>query len=136
MRVWHSGKTAAQKTSDLLCKAFLENDLCVMVELKKLLGPDDPPAEFFNQHLAAPVAARDGTIIIVGHLPHLQVLASMLLTKTEGAPDADIEHDLQVRVLKGLDFTNSGVMRFDIDEDGDWHLNCSMPVRVGRVARV
>ena len=101
-RVLHSGKLRAAETAQLI-GAKLDVD----VEESDGLSPTDDPAI-----LADRLAADTEDIMIVGHLPHLPRLASLLLS---GDPDAGI-----------VEFSNGGIVCLNND-DGNWVLRWSVP---------
>ena len=69
-RVIHSGKTRARQTAGLWGRL-------VDVDTKEGdgLAPNDDPTTWARR-----IAADDGDLMLVGHLPHLARLASLLLT--------------------------------------------------------
>lgn len=68
-RVIHSGKRRAEETARLIA-AKLEAD----VEAAEGLAPDDDPAIW-----AGRLREADRDLVLVGHLPHLERLTSLLL---------------------------------------------------------
>lgn len=94
-RVVHSGKRRAEETAGLIATK-LEAD----VEPADGLGPDDEPADWAER-----LRAAKQDLVLVGHLPHLERLASLLLC---GDPDA--------RVVR---FTNGGIVCLN-GQDGRW----------------
>lgn len=96
-RVVHSGKRRAEETAELIATK-LESDLVA----EDGLAPDDDPADW-----AARLRAADRDLVLVGHLPHLERLTSMLLC---GDPDAGV-----------VRFTNGGVVCLS-GEGGRWSL--------------
>jgi phosphohistidine phosphatase len=94
-RVVHSGKRRAEETAELIASK-LEAD----VEAGEGLGADDEPHAWAER-------LRSGTqdLVLVGHLPHLERLASLLLC---GDPDA--------RVVR---FANGGMVCLN-GQDGRW----------------
>jgi phosphohistidine phosphatase len=99
--VLHSGKTRAQETSEIMA-AYLCPAKGVSEE--KNLSPNDDPHEW-----AARLEERLEDIMLVGHLPHLSRLASILLTGNDGK---DV-----------IDFQNSGIVSLKRGESGLWRLN-------------
>ena len=73
--IWHSGKTRAQQTAELLADAVPARDRVVQHEG---LGPKDHVAPTKQ---ALEKAGRD--LVIVGHLPSLSKLAALLVTGNE-----------------------------------------------------
>lgn len=77
--VLHSGKRRAAETA-----AILASHLAAGIEPEKIPGlapKDDPRAA------AEAVASREGPIALVGHMPHMSRLASLLVV---GEPDREI----------------------------------------------
>jgi phosphohistidine phosphatase len=69
----HSGKARARQTAEILAAALTPPG--GLVEQKDALAPKADP------QLAADLAgAAEGTLLLVGHLPHLARLVSLLLT--------------------------------------------------------
>ena len=75
-RVWHSGKRRAEQTAGILAKKVLSgrNTECI-----KGLGPNDPVAEF-----ATDADVWDEDTLVVGHLPFMSRLLSLLLVNDAG----------------------------------------------------
>ena len=78
-RVWHSGKQRAAQTADMLAKKVLCGR---KTERLKGLGPNDPVTEF-----ATDADVWDEDTLVVGHLPFLSRLLSLLLVD-------DVQHEL------------------------------------------
>jgi len=96
--VLHSGKTRAEQTADILVHHL--NSIC---SAAPDLSPNDDPG-LWSAHLAA----REKDVMLVGHLPHVQRLAGLLLC-------GDVS-SLPVR------FTNAGVVCLERDEMREWHI--------------
>jgi phosphohistidine phosphatase len=75
-RVWHSGKQRALQTADILAKRVLSGR---KTERIKGLGPNDPVAEF-----ATDADVWDEDTLVVGHLPFMSRLLSLLLVDDAG----------------------------------------------------
>ena len=92
--VLHSGKTRARDTAEIMA-AYLcpENG---MIEEKDLLPNDDP------QEWASRLSEGKKDLMLVGHLPHLSKLASLLLTKSDEKVS--------------IDFKNSGIVCLQRDD--------------------
>jgi len=75
-RVWHSGKGRSEQTAWILAKKVLSgrNAECI-----KGLGPNDPVAEF-----ATDADVWDEDTLVVGHLPFMSRLLSLLLVNDAG----------------------------------------------------
>ena len=76
-QVWHSGKLRARQTAELFWRAC--NPLAPFSAARGL-QPDDPPAWLRDE-----LAGESRSILIVGHMPHLDRLLRLLL---EGDPQA------------------------------------------------
>ena len=95
----HSGKTRARQTAESLAASFED----ATVEAADGLAPMDDPAIWAERADAAEEA-----LVLVGHLPHLEQLASFLLT---GGHDAE-----------PVAFSNGGMVCLARREDGRWTL--------------
>jgi len=93
--VWHSGKTRARQTAEILAPAVGARGA---VEERGALGPKDDV-----EPVAADLNARDADVMIVGHLPFMARLAGLLLT---GDPARQV-----------VAFRNAGVVC--LERDGD-----------------
>lgn len=69
-RIYHSGKLRAKQTAEVLAEVLKISNLAEM----KGLNPLDEP-----EIVADEIAKEQSSIVIVGHLPHLGKLASLLL---------------------------------------------------------
>jgi phosphohistidine phosphatase len=72
--LWHSGKKRAAQTAEILAE---------VIRIKKIiihdgLGPNDDVKAFKDE-----VVSADSDIMVVGHLPFLSKLTSLLLTGSE-----------------------------------------------------
>lgn len=72
-RVWHSGKTRAKQTAEILAHAVSE---CGAIETMSGLAPNDPV-----EPLALQIEELFTPIMIVGHLPFMARLVGLLLVK-------------------------------------------------------
>ena len=70
VKILHSGKLRAEQTADMFAEAWG----CIPVECSLDLTPNDDPS-IWSAHLAS----RDKDMMLVGHLPHLQRLAGLLI---------------------------------------------------------
>ena len=78
-RIWHSGKARSAQTAELLAAAvFPRGEVEVITGIK----PNDPVAEF-----ATDADVWDEDTLVVGHLPFMSRLVSLLTLK-------DAEHEL------------------------------------------
>ena len=102
-RVLHSGKLRAEQTAAM----FAEGWGNLAVESAPDLDPNADPS-VWSAHLAS----MNSDMMLVGHLPHLQRLAAMLLT-------GDVER-------KPVHFRNGGVVCLERDKNVwsvCWHIN-------------
>jgi phosphohistidine phosphatase len=76
--IWHSPLARARETAELLAKGL---KLSVPVILRPGLEPDDDPSK-----IAAVLEKESGDIAVVGHEPHLGVLACHLVHGPSRAP--------------------------------------------------
>jgi len=97
--ILHSGKLRTAETAELLARC-----LNAAYDAGPDLQPNDDPG-LWSAHLAA----RNRDVMLVGHLPHLEHLASLLLCG-----------DANRRVVT---FRNAGVVRLERGEENAWHLN-------------
>ena len=101
--LWHSGKKRAAQTAEVLAKVIKVN---IAFTERQSLGPTDEVAA-----LRAEFVSIAGDIMIVGHLPFLGKLASLLLA---GCESANI-----------VTFKNAGIVCMSRSEDRwqiDWML--------------
>lgn len=98
--IQHSGKTRAEQTARILAEGVHAER---GVEATKGLDPLDDPAP-----LAQFLTAYPEALMLVGHLPHLERLTSVLLT---GSPDRRL-----------IQFTNGGVVCLERAKDKTWSL--------------
>lgn len=98
--IWHSGKTRARQTAECLARHVGRG---VDVVEKSGLDPNDPVAPVHEE-----LGPIEKDLVIVGHLPHLAKLASLLIT---GCEDGD-----PVR------FQMSGVVCLERTEGGRWRV--------------
>jgi phosphohistidine phosphatase len=68
--VWHSGKLRARQTAEAFWRAC--NPLSTF-SVARGLQPDDPPSWMRDQ-----LAGTRGSIMVVGHMPHLPALLHLL----------------------------------------------------------
>lgn len=95
-RIVHSGKTRARQTAEILGEEAGDG---TTVEEAGGLAPMDDPAEWAER------LGEEGSVALVGHLPHLSRLAGLLLT---GDPDA-----------APIRFRNGGVVAVERDDEGN-----------------
>ncbi len=75
--IWHSSKERAKRTSVIISEAVPHKNILEREGLK----PNDPPAK-----IAEEIGDIHENIMIVGHLPFLEKIASLLLTGEENKP--------------------------------------------------
>ena len=97
-RVWHSGKTRARQTAELLAATVAPG---VKAEARAGLAPNDPTEAF-----AETLASWREDAMVVGHLPFMARLVTHLVTKSD---DGRI-----VAYLPG------SLVCLERDEDGAW----------------
>ena len=73
--IWHSGKARAEQTADILGAHLRRKG---RVEAHPGLDPNDPV-----QPLVEEIGQRDSNLVIVGHLPYLGKLISVLILGKE-----------------------------------------------------
>ena len=104
--VWHSGKARAEGTARVLVGALWPG---AEVRSRPGLAPNDPPGPLRDELERMAAAGGKGQgFVIVGHLPFLAGLASLLLTgDADGEPVA---------------FRNGGVVCLESSADAGWAL--------------
>jgi phosphohistidine phosphatase len=99
-RIYHSGKTRAQQTAEVLAQAL---NPAQGIEEAEGLTPKARPSIWVNR-----LADLTEDVMLVGHLPHMSKLASSLLA-----------HDDTKHVVE---FQQGGIVCLRRDEAGDWFL--------------
>ena len=99
-RIVHSGKTRAAETAEILGRAM---GPAVELELDPGLTPNADPVR-----VAREAAGWDRSTLLVGHLPHVERLASILLRGRDG--DGSVG------------FATATLVAFERDPDGSWEL--------------
>jgi len=97
--VWESGKKRATQTAEILASSLMAGRGTAAE--KPGIAPNDPV-----EKLAEELSGRSGDLMIVGHLPFLSRLVSLLLLGKE-APDVVV-------------FQPGGVVSMDRYGDGKW----------------
>ncbi len=97
-QVWHSGKTRARQTAELLAAALAPG---VKAEARAGLAPNDSTEAF-----AETLAAWREDAMVVGHLPFMARLVTRLVVKSDDGTT--------VAYLPG------SLVCLERDEDGDW----------------
>jgi phosphohistidine phosphatase len=73
--IWHSGKPRAEDTAELLAEVVTADQGVI---LRKGLSPEDDVSRIVHK-----MAAVEGDLMIVGHMPFMGKLASLLLVDNE-----------------------------------------------------
>jgi len=102
--IFHSGKTRSKETAEIM-EAYLFPPKGMIP--KEDLSPNDNPKIWANL-----LSQGQEDIMVVGHLPHLSKLASLLLTKS----------DKKVPI----GFKNSGIICLQRNENSNWLLSWLM----------
>lgn len=92
-RIWNSGKTRASQSAQILADALMPP---LGVRSAEGMDPGDPP-QLWGERL--PEMSQD--VMLVGHMPHLSRLASLLLT---GDPERE-----------AVQFENGGIVCLEYD---------------------
>jgi phosphohistidine phosphatase len=79
--IWHSGKLRARQTAEAFWRAC--NPLAAFGAARGL-QPDDPPSWMRDQ-----LAGSAGSIMVVGHMPHLPALLHLLCGEAADPPGFD-----------------------------------------------
>jgi phosphohistidine phosphatase len=98
--VWHSGKTRAQQTAEILTDVVAAGDF----QVREGLAPNDPVDPVKDK-----LALIHNDLMIVGHLPFLGKLASILVA---GSESADV-----------VAFRHGGIVCLERDETGAWRVH-------------
>ena len=93
--VWHSGKTRAEQTAEILAEAMTVRE---GVTAHAGLAPNDRATPIRDE-----IEAAGQDIMIVGHLPFVGILASLLLTGSEPAPMIDFKEATVACLQKSSD---------------------------------
>ena len=100
-KIFHSGKTRAMQTAEIMI-SMLSPDKKPME--RKGLSPMDDVNYFVEQ-----IREVEEDIMIVGHLPHLARLTSLLVAGSES--------------LSVVAFQQGGLVCLSIDKDLNWHIS-------------
>jgi len=98
--LWHSGKTRAQQTAKILADVV---EVRKEMEAHDGLAPNDDVKALKDE-----VISKKQDVMIVGHLPFLSKLASLLLT---GHESSNI-----------VAFRNGGIVCLNYSDDNQWQL--------------
>jgi len=104
--VFHSGKKRALQTAEMIAEAW---------HIKNIAAADDLSPHANPEVWEAKLHAMHEDVLLVGHLPHLSKLASLL-----------IYGDLELQPIR---FRNGGVLCLEKSESGYqvlWHINPTM----------
>jgi phosphohistidine phosphatase len=96
-RIWHSGKLRALQTAEALAGAVKAEE----VKEREGLKPDDGV-----EAVADELKAKEASIMLVGHMPFVSRLASVLVT---GSREAEV-----------VRFRQGGLVCLGRDEEGKW----------------
>ncbi len=99
--LWHSGKKRAAQTADALAEVV---EIRIETTARDGLAPNDDVTVIKNE-----IEAAQHDIMLVGHLPFLDKLASLLLTGSESA--------------SAVAFKNAGIVCLDCCDENQWQLN-------------
>jgi phosphohistidine phosphatase len=94
---WHSGKLRARETADLLVGAIGGE---VHLEERADLAPLADPSQVLE---AIREHESDGPLLLVGHLPHVERLVSLLLTGDEKAEVVEVPTGSVLRLVSADD---------------------------------
>ena len=103
--LWHSGKKRAKQTAEVLAEAVRVNK---GVTARDGLAPNDDVTALANE-----LGAATEDIAIVGHLPFLAKLASLLLTGSESA--------------NTVAFKNGGIVCLTRSDEDRWQIGWMVP---------
>ena len=99
--LWHSNKLRAAQTAESLAKVI---NVEKAVSQRSGLGPNDDVKAIRDE-----LVSSRGDIMIVGHLPFLSKLASLLLTGCESADT--------------VAFRNAGILCLTCGDEGRWQID-------------
>jgi phosphohistidine phosphatase len=98
--LWHSGKKRAEQTTEVIAEVIKVNKA---VNAHSGLGPNDDVTALKDELVSA-----GGDIMVVGHLPFLSKLASLLLADSESADT--------------VAFKNAGIVCLNYSEENKWQI--------------
>jgi phosphohistidine phosphatase len=108
--LWHSGKKRSVQTAEILAEA-------VKIKTQTIhdgLGPNDDVKALKDE-----VVSAKGDIMVVGHLPFLSKLASLLLTGSEPRPSERGEGESADTVA----FKNAGIVVLNRSDKNQWQID-------------
>ena len=100
-KIFHSGKTRAKQTAELIAQHL---EMIDKIEQVDGLAPKDEPAIWGDR-----IGSLKDDIMMVGHLPHLSKLAAKLVNQDENK--------------NPIKFQNSGILCLEQDDSGFWVIN-------------
>jgi len=109
--LWHSGKKRAEQTAEVLAKVVKVNKA---VNARNGLGPTDDVMALKDELVSA---TED--IMVVGHLPFLSKLTSLLLTSSEPRPSERGEGESANTVA----FKNAGIVALNRSDKNQWQID-------------
>jgi phosphohistidine phosphatase len=99
--LWHSGKKRAEQTAEVLADVVSVKKAC---SARDGLGPNDDVSVLIDE-----LSGSEGNVMIVGHLPFLGKLASLLVA---GSQEADI-----------VAFRNAGIVCLIFSDENGWQVD-------------
>ena len=111
VKCYHSGKTRAKQTAEIIESAFKEDGTVALEMVGKTSGLN--PKDDAKAAAQAFWGGENGDAVIVGHLPMLQLFAGQLLVNQD---------------LKPVKFTNSGIVILQKSGEGGWELTTCVAV--------
>ena len=102
-RIWHSAKTRAIQTAEIFAEALHIKELC---QEQEGLNPNDSVDPVLKKIIGIKPEDEIENLMIVGHLPFLQKLASSLLS---GEPPQEL-----------IQFHQGGVVCLEKLDEGPW----------------
>ncbi len=109
-RIEHSGKLRARQTAEILAARLGPREGPMEVPG---IAPDDDPAPLVSR-----LAEQTGSLMLVGHLPHLSRLVSLLVVGSPGTPI--------------VQFHMGGVVRLDREPEGRWAVRWALAPEIVR----
>ncbi len=98
--LWHSGKTRAQQTAEILAEVV---EVAEEMSAHDGLSPNDDVTPIKDE-----IISKNQDIMIVGHLPFVSKLASLLLTGSESSGT--------------VTFRQGGIVCLEYSDDNKWQL--------------
>lgn len=104
-KVWHSKKTRAAQTAQLITEIFEKKEIC---EATEGLNPNDPVEPILDKIREIAFESDTEKFMLVGHLPFLNILATFLLDRSSPT--------------KHIQIPPAGVVCFEEKEPQKWEL--------------